>query len=131
MRYGRLVVIAENVSRDGQDPRELRDVLARERVEVAVPVPALVVVADAGADRVEVRQVAEDRVAEGHVLLDDVELLVGQLARLAQDLVRDADLADVVQQPREPQRAELVRPVPSRVPMNIAYRATSSEWRFV
>ena len=108
MRYGRLVVIAENVSATARIRASWRDVLAGERVEVPVPVPALVVVADAGADRVEVREVAQDRVAEGHVLLDDVELLVGQLARLAQDLVRDADLADVVEQPGEPQRAELV-----------------------
>jgi len=32
------------------------------------------------------------------VLLDDLVLVVGQLARLAQDLVRDPDLADIMEQ---------------------------------
>ena len=66
-----------------------------------MPVPALVVVPDAGADGVEVRQVTQDRVTQRDVLLHDVVLGVGELAGLAQDLVRDADLADVVEEPRE------------------------------
>ena len=89
-------------------------------MEVAAAVPALVVVADAGADRVEVGEVAQDRVAQRDVLLDDVVLPVGQLARLAQDLVRDPDLADVVEQPGQPQRAESSGAIPIRRPMNIA-----------
>ena len=36
------------------------------------------------------------------MLLDDLVLLRGELARLAQDVVRDADLADVVQQAGDP-----------------------------
>ena len=63
------------------------------------------VVADAGADEVDVGQVADDRVAERDVLVDDRELRVGQLAGLAQDLVRDPDLADVVEEARDLDRA--------------------------
>ncbi len=82
--------------------------LAGQPVEIAVPVPALVVMADAGADEVDVGQVAHDQVAEADVLLDDVVLLGGQLAGLAQDAVRDADLADVVEQPGDADRLDEV-----------------------
>ena len=54
--------------------------------------------ADAGTDELHVGQVADDHVAEHDVLLDDLVFGLGQLARLAQDLVRDPDLPDVVQQ---------------------------------
>ena len=47
----------------------------RERVEVAAAVPALVVVADAGADLVDVGQVADDEVAQRDVLLDGLVLV--------------------------------------------------------
>ena len=90
---------------DGEDPGDERDFLALEPVEVAVAVPALVVVADPGPDDLDVREVADDHVAEGDVLLDDVVLGRGQLAGLAQDRVRDADLADVVEQARDMDRA--------------------------
>ena len=56
------------------------------------------VVADAGPDELDVRQVADDHVAERDVLLDDLVLVGGELARLAQDVVGDADLADVVEE---------------------------------
>ena len=87
---------------DGQDARHERDLLAGQLVQVAVAIPALVVVADAGPDDVDVGQVADDQVAERDVLLDDRVFLGGQLAGLAQDRVRDADLADVVEQPGDP-----------------------------
>ncbi len=80
-----------------------------EPMEVPVPVPALVMMADAGAHDLDVRQVADDRVAERDVLLDDVGLGLGQATGLAQDAVRDADLSDVVEQPGQSDRAlELV-----------------------
>ncbi len=47
----------------------------------------------------------EDLRAELGMALDDVELLVGELGRLLQDAVGDADLADVVQQTGEPHAA--------------------------
>ena len=60
-------------------------------------------------------QVADDHVAEGDVLLDDVVLGRGQAAGLAQDRVRDADLADVVEQAGDVDRADelLVEAEPS------------------
>ena len=53
----------------GQDAGHLRDVLAGQPVQVALPIPALVVVADPGPDLLEVGQLADDEVAERDVLL--------------------------------------------------------------
>ena len=68
-----------------------------------------------GPDEVAVRQVADDEVAQGHVLLHDRELVVGQAGRLAQDAVRDADLADVVEQAGDPDRRHEIRLEPEPV----------------
>ena len=65
-------------------------------------------VADAGADRLDVGQGPHDRIAQPHVLLDDRVLLGGQRARLAQDAVRDRDLAHIVEQPGQLHRATLL-----------------------
>ena len=54
--------------------------------------------ADAGPDGLDVRQVPDDHVAEHHVLLDDLVLLGRELAGLAQDVVGDPDLPDVMEQ---------------------------------
>ena len=43
-------------------------------------------------------EVGQDAVADDRVLLDVLELLVGQRPALGEDVVADADLADVVQQ---------------------------------
>ena len=91
---------AERVG-DRDDPRDERDRLAREAVDVASAVPSLVVVADAGPDELGVRNAADDRLSERDVLVEHAELVVGQLRRLAQHDVRDADLADVVEQAGE------------------------------
>ena len=91
--------------RDRHDPGDERDVLAGQPVEVAAAVPALVVVADAGPDRLDVGQVADDRVPEPDVLLDDRVLVGRQRRRLAQDRVRDPDLADVVEESGQLDRA--------------------------
>ena len=71
-------------------------------MQVAATIPAFVVVPDTGPD-LDVRQVADDDIAQGDVLLDDPVLSVGQCAGLAQDVIRDADLADVVQQTGHPE----------------------------
>ena len=76
--------------------------------------------ADAEADEVLANQVADDRVAQGHVLLDDVVLGRGEPAGLAQDLLGDADLADVVEEPRDPDRLDAPRSSPSRRARNTA-----------
>ena len=80
-----------------QDPGDLRDVVAGQAVQVALPIPALVVVADAGADLLEVGQLADDEIAERDMLLHDLVLGLGERAGLAEDVVGDADLADVVE----------------------------------
>ena len=54
---------------------------------------------------VDVGHVADDRVAQGDVLLEDVVLVRGELAGLRRIDVRDADLADVVQEAGELDRA--------------------------
>ena len=76
-----------------------------ELIDVARPVPALVVMADAGPDELDVGQVADDHVAEDDVLLDDRVLVGGELAGLAQDVVGDPDLADVMEQARRRARS--------------------------
>ena len=81
---------------DGEDPGDERDVLPGELVEVARPVPSLVVVAHAGPHELDLGQVADDQVAQRDVLLDDLVLVRRESPRLAQDVVGDADLADVV-----------------------------------
>ena len=56
------------------------------------------VVADGGQGVLEAGHRPDDDGPHGRVVADDGVLLFGQLARLAEDLVGDADLADVVQQ---------------------------------
>jgi hypothetical protein len=53
-------------------------------IEVAVAVPTLVVVTDAGTNDVDVRQIAHDEVAQGNVLFHDLALVDGQGGRLAE-----------------------------------------------
>jgi hypothetical protein len=75
-----------------------------------VPVEPLVVVEDEPADGLgEPAELAEELVAPLGVTIDDRELLVVEGAWLLQDLVRDRELADVVQQPTCGERAKLVR----------------------
>ena len=91
---------AERVG-DRHDAADEGDLLPLKALEVAASVPAFVVMTDAGAHCLEVRQIANDGIAQRDVLLEDVELLCGELARLAQQRVGDADFPDVVQQPRD------------------------------
>ena len=53
--------------------------------------------ADAGADLLEVGQLADDEIAERDVLLHDLVLALRERAGLAEDVVGDTDLADVVE----------------------------------
>src|SRR5918993_149299 len=91
---------------DREDAGNERDLLAGEPMEIAGAVPALVVVSDAGPDDVVVDEGSHDRFAEGDVLLDDVVLLCSQLSGLAQDRVRDPDLAHVMEQAGGPDRLD-------------------------
>src|SRR5438093_7906002 len=63
-------------------------------------------VPDARTHEVEIRDVAHDHVAERDVLPEDGFLLRGQAAGLAQDGVRNADLADVMQEARDADRLD-------------------------
>src|SRR6185503_18418997 len=92
---------------DREDPGDTRDRLAGEPIEIALAVPPLVVMTDTGSDGIKVREVADDHVAEGDVLLHDRVLALGEATRLAEDGVRDADLADVVEPPGDLDGAEL------------------------
>src|SRR5207253_6521052 len=94
---------AERVA-DGDDARAERDLLAGEAVRIAATVPALVARAD---DRRDVRERLdrrEDPLADDRVRAHHRPLLVVERRALVQHRLRDADLADVVEE-----RAELDR----------------------
>src|SRR5919108_4230478 len=76
-----------------------RNRLVRETVGVPGPVPALVTGADDPPHLGEqTADLLEHALALDRVRLDDAPLLRGQRSRLVDDLARDPDLADVVQQ---------------------------------
>ena len=83
--------------------RRDRDLLAEQAVRVAAAVPALVMPAadlDGGLEQRLLavrRQPLEHGRADGGMGTDDVELLGRQAARLVEDVLGNADLADVVQ----------------------------------
>ena len=94
---------------DGEDAGRQRDRLAGEARGVAGAVEALVVVAHAGQEVVELLEVGEDVDADLDVRLDQPVLLRRERAGLLQDGVVDADLADVVEQAHQVEVAPLVR----------------------
>ena len=75
-------VEASRVERVGQreDARDQRDVLARQAVGVAAAVPLLVVAEDAGEDRGQAGDVAEDAVAGLRMAVDLLDLGVVEAA---------------------------------------------------
>jgi hypothetical protein len=80
------------------DARGERDVLAGEPVRVAAAVPALVLVADRRGHVAQAGQRSQDPLADDRVLAHEHPLVGGQRTGLVEDLVGDADLADVVQE---------------------------------
>ena len=84
--------------RDGDDPRAERDLGAAQAVRVAAAVEALVVVQDDRDRLPQARGLLEDDLADARVLPDRLPLGVRQRRRLVEDLVRDRDLAQVVEQ---------------------------------
>ena len=86
---------------DEDDPRLERDLLAGEPVRIAGAVPALVAVAHDRADLLEPVDRSDDPLAELGMGLDDQPLRLGQATGLREDLARDADLADVVEERSE------------------------------
>ena len=83
---------------DGDDAGRQRDLLAREAVRIAVAVVFFMVVeGDDGAHlQVFGRAVLEDLIADAAMGLHDLHFIGGEPAGFEQDLVGDADLADVV-----------------------------------
>ena len=92
---------------DVEDARELRDLVADEPVRVAGAVVPLVVVADDRQLRRQLRDRRDDLRAQHRVGVHDHPLVAGEPLRLQQDVVRHADLADVVEQAAPLERLEL------------------------
>ena len=83
---------------DREDARTERNRIARETVRVATPVPALVVGEHVRRHGVRERHASEDLGAHLRVYLDLLALLRSERTRLAQDVLRHGELADVVEQ---------------------------------
>jgi hypothetical protein len=104
----------ENVD-DADDLGEEWDLVAAQRVGIAAPVQPFVMAQD---DRPHPAQRLErrtERIANLRMPLHQLELLGGQRARLQQDRIGHADLADVVQIPAAVQRFEIVVAEPDRL----------------
>ena len=97
---------------DAHDAAEEGDLVALHALGVAAAVHVLVVHEPVARLLLEQRHRLEDVLPLGRVLLHDLVLLVGEGGGLAQDLVLDADLADVVDDPREVDALHLLRAHP-------------------
>ncbi len=95
---------------DGEDPGPQRDRLTGQAARVTGAVPPLLVAQHDVERRLEELDVLQHPVAHLRVLLHHGPLFLGQLARLEQDRVGDADLAHVVQDraPADPRQLGLV-----------------------
>jgi hypothetical protein len=82
----------------GEDARGQRNLLAAQRVRVALAVPHLVVMPNDRHDRVREFHALQNLRADGRVHLHALELGRGQPSRLVQDVVGDGELAHVVEQ---------------------------------
>ena len=106
--YERADVITSNASVTATIRAGQADVGAGDPPRVAHPVPALVVLPDGPGGVAEPADERRHELApELGVLLDGLELGVGQLARLVEDLGGHEQLADVVQQCRPSEVVEL------------------------
>ena len=84
------------------DPRVERNVVGQQAEGIALAVGPLMVQLDDREMRLEEGYLAENAGAKAGMATDLLELVGRQRTRLAQDVVGDADLADVVQQRAEP-----------------------------
>ena len=95
--------------RDGDDPADQRDLLAAQAARVAAAVVPLVV-AGHGVDHVlELRQLVQEHLADNNVARHGVVFAGGERGRLLEDLVRDDELADIVQEAGDHHRAADLR----------------------
>src|SRR6266581_4301229 len=93
---------------DEHDPSGHRNRLAIESVRIARAVDPFVTRARALADERMQVELREDVVRDQGVGLDELPLVVGELSWFAQDVLRDADLADVVQERANLDRLEFL-----------------------
>ena len=96
-------------------------------IRVTAAVPALVVVQDPVGDGVDA-EALEHPEPDLRVALEDHPLRLGQRARLAQDLLRDRELAEVVQARGEPGELDLFVGEAKPPAMRAARSATRCEW---
>ena len=81
-----------------EDPGQLRDLLTDQPIRIARAVVPLVVVADDRQLRGQLGDRGDDLRTEHRVAVHDRPLILGQPVRLEQNVIRDADLPDVVEQ---------------------------------
>ena len=93
---------------EGHDPGPHGDLPPLQLVGIAGPVVAFVVGPDDPGDLLELDDGTEDVLAPGGMLLDQLELGVGQLAGLIQDALRNGDLAHVVEERGQFEVAQLL-----------------------
>ena len=95
---------------DGDDAAELRELVQPQTARVAAAIRPLMVI-ESHIQRQRVQALAgffQQSVADHRMPLDDLELLRGQPSGFVEDLRRDPHLADVVQQPAEPEQMQLL-----------------------
>ncbi len=105
---------------DEHDPRRERDLLAGELVGIARAVPPLVVVENALGHRVDA-EALEHPVADLRMALEHEPLGVAERRRLPQQLLRDRELAEVVEVAAESDQLDrrLVGAEPARDPCGV------------
>src|SRR6202522_1083663 len=94
---------------DRDDASRDRDLRPREPVGISAAVPLFMVgQSDLLSHHKErISTAGEQRGADGRVRLDLLELVLGQLAGLAQNRVRDRDLAQIMQRRRQTNQLNL------------------------
>ena len=114
--------------RDDEDPRRLRQLVTSQAERVAAPVELLVVGRGVVGELAERRHAARSSLVWAGCLSTSTPLPGGQVAGLVEDQVRDAELADVVQQcPRGAGRRSALGVSSSKAPIATAISATRSE----
>ena len=109
LRHERVEVIDRR-----QNSRAERDVFGLEPRRIAFPVPAFVMAENQRRDRIRERHAADDFGPDLRVNADLLELLLRQRARLRQNVLRDGELADVVEQRGRLQTLSVVGRHPER-----------------
>ena len=91
---------------DEDDPPPQGDVFSRQAIWVSLTIEPLVVVADKRCGLPQEVHLPDDSLPQLGVLTDHIELLIGQLPRLSQNLLADHDLPHIVEQRAEFKRSQ-------------------------